>query len=161
MSRRTLLGAGLMTATAAVVVGTARTAGVLDDVLRGLGAEPHPEPDPGDTRRLGRAATGQAALIASIDATTTRHPGLVGALKPLRQVADEQMVAVGGRSRATVADTAPSDRAEALAALSGSAADAARAREKDAVASVSPDVARVLAAMSAGLSELSRAFGEV
>ena len=71
------------------------------------------------------------------------------------------MVAVGGRTQAKVAAAAPGDRAAALAALSGSAADAAQAREKDAVAAVSPDVARVLASMSAGLSELSRALGEV
>lgn len=154
------MGAGLTTATAAVVVGTARAAGVLDDALRGLGAEPHPEPDPGDARRLGRAATDQAALIASIDATTTQHPDLVGPLKPLRLVADEQMVAVGRRTQAKVA-AAPGDRAAALAALAGSAADAGQAREKDAVGAVSPDVARVLASLSAGLTELSRALGEV
>jgi hypothetical protein len=160
MSRRTLLGAGLTTATAAVAVATARAAGVLDDVLRGLGAEPHPEPDPGDARRLARAATDQAALMASIDATTSQHLDLTIALKPLRLVADEQLVAVGGRTEADVA-AAPGDRTAALAALSRVASDASRAREKDAVSAVSPDVARVLASLSAGLSQLSRAIGEI
>ena len=109
MSRRTLLGTGLTAATAAAVVVAARAGGVLDDGLRVLGVEPHPEPDPGDTRRLRRAATAQAVLIAAIDATIGEHGDLESKLDPLRLVADEQLVAVGGRLDATSAGPPPAE----------------------------------------------------
>ena len=158
MSRRTLLGSGLTVATAAAAVVAARAAGVLDDALRGVGVEPHPEPDPGDTRRLERAATAQAVLVASIDASIGAHPGLEGGLNPLRVVADEQLVAVGGSLAATSVGPAPADPKDAAAELSRLASDSAEDREDDAVSAVSPDVARMLAAMSAGLSQLAAAL---
>jgi hypothetical protein len=159
MSRRTLLGAGLTAATAAAAVAAARAGGVLDDALRGLGAEPHPEPDPGDTRRLTRAATAQAGLIAAIDATIAKHGDLEPRLKPLRLVADEQLVAVGGWLAAADVGPANDDPQAATAELSLTAADSAKARENDAVAAASPDAARVLASMSAGLSQLAASLG--
>ncbi|MGI9084330.1 MAG: hypothetical protein ACR2FE_03455 [Aeromicrobium sp.] len=160
ISRRALVGTGLTAATAAVVVVTARVGGVLDDVLRGLGSEPHPEPDQGDVRRLRRASTAQAALIASIDATIDRHGRLAGDLQPLRVVADEQLVAVGGRVTSTEAPDVPPGRRAATAELSLLAAASAEAREDDAVSAASPDVARVLASMSAGLSQLAAGIAE-
>jgi hypothetical protein len=160
MSRRTLLGAGLTVGTAAVVIGVARAGGVLDDALRTLGAEPRPKPDPGDTFRLSRAATAQSLLIASIDATVAEHRGLERDLESLRVVADEQLVAVGGRATTDDVPTPPADPAAAAATLSRLAADSAEAREDDAVSAASPDVARVLASMSAGLSQLARKLGE-
>ena len=161
ISRRTLLGTGLTAATAAAVIVAARAVGVLDDGLRVLGAEPHPEPDPGDTRRLRRAATAQAVLIAALDATTGEHGDLKSKLRPLRLVADEQLVAVGGRLDATSAGPPPTDPRDAVAELARLAAESAEAREDDAVSAASPDVARVLASMSAGLSQLARSFGLV
>jgi hypothetical protein len=160
-SRRALLGAGLTAATAAVAIGAARAGGVLDDALRAVGAEPHPEPDPGDTRRIRRAATAQAALIATIDATIGAHGDLESGLRPLRVVADEQLVAVGGRLAATSAGPPPTDPAAATAELATLAAESAAAREDDAVSAASPEVARVLGSMSAGLSQLAEAFGGV
>jgi hypothetical protein len=159
MSRRALLGTGLTAATAAVAIAAARAGGVLDDALRGVGVEPHPEPDPGDTRRLARAAAAQAGLIAAIDATIDKHADLEGGLGPLRLVADEQLVAVSGRLAATDAAAPPTDRKDAVAELARLAADSASAREDDAVSAASPDAARVLASMSAGLSQLAEAFG--
>lgn len=161
MSRRTLLGAGLTAATVAVAVGAARAGGVLDDALRAVGAEPHPEPDPGDTRRIGRAATAQASLIAAIDATIGTHGDLERDLRPLRVVADEQLVAVGGRLAATSAGPPPDDPADAVAELARLAVESARDREDDAVSAASTDVTRVLASMSAGLSQLAVALGSV
>jgi hypothetical protein len=161
MSRRTLLGSGLTVATVAAAVVAARAGGVLDDALRGVGVDPHPEPDPGDTRILERAATAQAVLIASIDATIGAHPGLDGRLNPLRVVADEQLVAVGGSLAATSVGPAPADPKDATAELAQLAFDSAEAREDDAVSAASPDVARVLASMSAGLSQLATALGVV
>ena len=161
MSRRTVLGTGLTVATAAAVVVAARAGGVLDDGLRVLGAEPHPEPDPGDTRRLARAATDQAVLIAAIDATIGEHGDLEGDLRPLRLVADEQLVAVGGRLDATSAGPPPQEPKAATTELSRLASESADAREDDAVSAASPDVARVLASMSAGLSQLAGSLGLV
>ena len=161
MSRRTLLGTGLTVATAAALVGAARAGGVLDDALRGLGAEPHPEPDPGDTRRLGRAATAQAVLVASIDATIGAHSDLEDDLDPLRVVAHEQLEAVGGDLAATSVGPPPTDRRTAVAELSRLASDSAEDREADAVSAASTDVARVLASMSAGLSQLAASLGVV
>ena len=161
MSRRTLLGTGLTAATAAAAIVAARAGGVLDDGLRVLGIEPHPEPDPGDTRRLRRAATDQAVLIAAIDATVGKHGDLESKLRPLRLVADEQLVAVGGRLGATSAGPPPADRREAAAELSRLAAESAEAREDDAVSAASTDVAQVLASMSAGLSQLATSLGLV
>jgi hypothetical protein len=161
MSRRTMLGTGLTAATAAVVVVAARAGGVLDDTLRFLGAEPHPEPDPGDTRRLERAATAQAALVAAIDATIGAHDDLAGRLRPLREVADEQLTAVGGSLAATSAGPVPPSPRAAATALSRLASESADAREDDAVAAASTDVARVLASMSAGLSQLAASLAVI
>ena len=158
-SRRTLLSAGLAAATAVVAVGAARAGGVLDDAIRAVGVEPHPEPDPGDTRRLERAALAQAALVAAIDATIGRHGGLDGDLRPLRVVADEQLVAVGGRLAATSAGPIADDAAEALTELARLASESAQDRETDAITAASTDVARVLASMSAGLSQLADRLG--
>lgn len=158
MSRRTLLGSGLTVGAAAGAVVVARATGVLDDVLRGLGAEPRPEPDPGDTRRLARAATDQAALVAAIAATSAEHDRFADGLTLLRVVAEEQLTAVGGGTPAADA-TVPDDGEEAAAALTRAATKAAEVREDDAVAAVSPEVARVLASMSAGLSQLARQLG--
>ena len=161
MSRRTLLGSGLTVATVAAAVVAARAGGVLDDALRGVGVDPHPEPDPGDTRSLERAATAQAVLIASIDATIGAHPGLEDTLNPLRVVADEQLVAVGGSLAATSVGPAPADAKDAITELAQLAFDSAEVREDDALSAASPDVARVLASMSAGLSQLATAIGMV
>ncbi len=161
MSRRTVLGTGLTAATVAAAVVAARAGGVLDDGLRVVGAEPHPEPDPGDTRRLARAATAQAALIAAIDATIGEHGDLEKDLRPLRLVADEQLVAVGGRLDATSAGPPPPEPMAATAELSRLAVESSEAREDDAVTAASPDVARVLASMSAGLSQLATSLGLV
>jgi hypothetical protein len=161
MSRRALLGTGLTAGTVAAAIVAARAGGVLDDGLRVLGAEPHPEPDPGDTRRLRRAATDQAVLVAAIDATIGAHGDLEGDLQPLRVVADEQLVAVGGRQDATSAGPPPADRQDVVAELSRLAVESAEAREADAVSSASPEVARVLASMSAGLSQLATSLGVI
>lgn len=155
MSRRTLLGTGLTVATVGAAVVAARAGGVLDDALRGVGIEPHPEPDPGDTRRLARAATAQAVLVATIDATIGEHGDLESELRPFRLVADEQMVAVGGNLAATSVGPVPADPGDATTELARLASESANARENDAVSAASSDVARVLASMSAGLSQLA------
>ena len=142
------------------MVVAARAGGVLDDGLRVLGAEPHPEPDPGDTRRLQRAATAQAVLIAAIDATIGEHGDLEGTAA-LRLVADEQLVAVGGRPGRDQRGSPAREPEGAVTELSRLAAESAEAREDDAVSAASPDVARVLASMSAGLSQLAASLGLV
>jgi hypothetical protein len=161
MSRRTMLATGLAGVVVAGAAGVASGTGTLDDVLRGLGAKPHPEPDPGDKRRLRQAADAQAVIIATIDATVTTHGDLEDDLKPFRVIADEQLVAVGGRLASTDVAGVSSDRKEAAAKLSQLAFDSAEGRANDAVSAASPDVARVLASMSAGLSQLAVAIGAI
>ena len=68
---------------------------------------------------------------------------------------------MGGRLDATSAGPISADRRDAVAELSRLAAESAEAREDDAVSAASPDVARVLASMSAGLSQLAKSLGLV
>ena len=100
-------------------------------------------------------------LIATIDASIGGHPRARGRLSPLRVVADEQLVAVGGSLAATSVGPAPADARDATAELARLAFDSAERPRKRAVSAASPDVARVLASMSAGLSQLATAFGAV
>jgi hypothetical protein len=100
-------------------------------------------------------------LVATIDATIGDHGNLESQLRPLRVVADEQLVAVGGNLAATSVGPAPADPGDATAELSRLASESAGAREDDAVSAASTDVARVLASMSAGLSQLATSLGLV
>lgn len=156
MSRRTLLTGGAVVAVGGTAAAIGRATGTLDDVLRDLGARPHPEPDPGDVRRTARAARDQALLVASIDAVRNRHRSRTADLTPLLAVAREQLTAVGG-STASVDIAAPDpDARTAVTAVAGLAERTARSREADALVAVSPDLARLLASMAGGQAQLAR-----
>ena len=125
-----------------------------------VGAEPHPEPDPGDTRRLERAATAQAVLIAVHRRHDRRAPRPRG--RPATRFASSPTSSSSRWAAAwprPASGPAPADPKDAAAELSRLAADSAEAREDDAVSAASPDVARVLASMSAGLSQLATVPG--
>ena len=68
---------------------------------------------------------------------------------------------VGGSLAATSVGPVPADPRAATAELSRLASESAEAREADAVSAASADVARVLASMSAGLSQLATSLGVV
>ncbi len=152
MTRRVLLGTGAFVAGAAAFVGGAQLTGRLDDVADALGVDPRPEPDPRDTRLVRRAATVSAGLLAALEVTAARHPAL--ALAPLIAVAREQVAAVGGAPSDGLPPPAAADEPDdAVRGLEALYTAASRARASDSDRAASPDLARVLASMAAGLSQ--------
>jgi hypothetical protein len=124
---------------------------VLDDALRGVGIRPHPEPVPGDVRRLTDAGDAAQVLLGNIGAALSAS-GVTGDerrfLARARAIVAQQAEAVGASSLGTPAG-APS--VESVITLAKATADE---RAADAFASVSPEVAEVLASMAAGLDQL-------
>ncbi|MGA8987637.1 hypothetical protein [Aeromicrobium sp.] len=159
ISRRALLGSGAATAAAAAGLGVAAHAHQLDDLARAVGIEPKPEPDPRDDRLLAAAAADQNALLAAVEATAATHPG--PALDPFVAISTAHAKAVGVSRRIPDVPTPPRDRTTAYSSLAASYAAASSARAADANRAVSPDLARVLASMSAGLAQCAQAVGEL
>lgn len=122
-----------------------------------VGLEPKPQADPADDRLLASAATAQAALLATVEATAARHPTL--ALAPFVTIGREQLDALGGSTAATDVAPVPEDAAAARAALATAYRTESTQRASGAVAATSPELARVLASMSAGLAQCARTVG--
>lgn len=159
ISRRALLGTFAATAAAAAALGGAALGHKLDDIARGVGIEPHPEPRPADDRLLARVAADQNALLAMVEATASTHPDL--RLGRYLTISTAHAKAVGvGRNVPEVA-APPSDRAAAVDALRSAYATASRAREAEARKAVSPALVRVLASMSAGLAQCADTIGDL
>lgn len=147
VSRRVVVGGGV----AVVAAGAGlHVAGRDDDVLRALGARPRPMPDAADSRLLERAAADQAALATSVEG--------------LRDVETDDLVTVlrtqlqglgGAPDGAPSPSTTSSDVATVVADLNRTAGR----RQTDALAAVSPDLARVLASLAAGQSQVARTLG--
>ncbi|MCX6407640.1 MAG: hypothetical protein NTV28_12045 [Propionibacteriales bacterium] len=147
VSRRVVVGG----AVAVVAAGAGlHVAGRDDDVLRALGARPRPMPDAADSRLLERAAADQAALATSVEG--------------LRDVETDDLVTVlrtqlqglgGAPDGAPSPSTTSSDVATVVADLNRTAGR----RQTDALAAVSPDLARVLASLAAGQSQVARTLG--
>jgi hypothetical protein len=150
-----VLSAGAGAAIAALGVVAAQRAGVLDDGLRGIGIEPHPEPDPGDVRLLTTAAQDAQSmlnLVAVASAASTLSDDERRFLVTARAVIAEQARSLGVRAQ----DVGTAGASVAgLAAVVASTADR---RAHDAVRAVSSEVAQVLAAMAAGLDQLVLAW---
>ncbi|WP_162248839.1 hypothetical protein [Aeromicrobium sp. Root472D3] len=154
MTRRVLIGTGVAVVGAGGLLVAAEATGRLDDVADAVGLDPRPEPDPGDTRILRRAATATAALLAGVESTAAAHPEL--ALDPVAAIVREQLAALGGATP-PASPAPPADVAAAVDALA-TALDAARTdRRRDALAAGSPALVRVLASMSAGHAQGVRA----
>jgi hypothetical protein len=158
ISRRALLGTGAAAAAVAVVAGAA-AGHRLDDAARAVGIEPHPEPDLADDRLIARVARDQAALLAAVTASAAAHGGL--GLTRFVSISRAHAEAVGASTSSPDVATPPADAARAAAALSTAYAEAAAARRTDSMRAVSPDLARVLASMSAGLAQCAHAVGEL
>jgi hypothetical protein len=132
---------------------SAQRAGVLDDAIRGVGIKPHPEPDPGDVRRLANAAKDERELRATITAagtTSDLDDDERLFLETAHAIAREQGQAVssGAATRSIPSGTASvTDVVELAAAMADD-------RAADAVDAVSPAVAQVLASMAAGLDQV-------
>jgi hypothetical protein len=153
MTRRVLLGTGLVVLGAGGLLVGAEVTGRLDDLADLAGIEPKPQPDPDDTRILRRAATSTAALLATIEATAAAHATLP--LDPVTAIVREQLAALGGGESPTAA-APPSGAGAAVEALVGAMDAARRARRDDAVQAGSPALVRVLASMSAGHAQCVR-----
>ncbi|MCO7239504.1 hypothetical protein [Aeromicrobium sp. CnD17-E] len=147
VSRRVVVGGGV----AVVAAGAGlHVAGRDDDVLRALGARPRPMPDPADTRLLERAAADQAALAASVGRLEgVRTDDLVTVLRT-------QLDGLGG---AADVDASPSTRSSDVATVVADLNRTASRRQTDALAAVSPDLARVLASLAAGQAQVARTLG--
>jgi hypothetical protein len=157
ISRRALLGTGAATVVVAAGLGGASLGHRLDDLARGVGVRPHPEPDPADDRLLARVAADQNALLAMVEANAVTHTGL-GQFVTI-STAHAAAVGVPG----TVPDVAapPESRAKAVTALAAAYSAASKARAADAAEAVSPALARVLASMSAGLAQCAATIGQL
>lgn len=154
MSRRSALRSAGVIGGLGVAAIASRRAGILDDMLRGIGLKPHPQPDPADDRRLADAAAGQATLVAAIRATSSAHNS--EDLDDLRRIAEEQLRAVSSTPPSAPAPSIPADESEALASLADLASSTADARARDALATGSADVLKVLGSMAAGLDQISQ-----
>lgn len=139
------------------VLGGAHATHRLDDLADAVGIEPKPQSDPADDRLLRSAATAQAGLLATVEATAARHPSL--ALAPFVAIGREQLDALGGSTASTDVAAVPDDAAAALTALVAAYRTASTGRAADAVAATSPELVRVLASMSAGLFQCARTVG--
>lgn len=133
----------------------------LDDVARGVGIKPRPRPVSSDDALIAHVAREQNILLGQVEAVIIRHAQLAGDLKPFAQVSRVQLKAVGGADQVPAAPEVDTDPARAVAALARAYAAASSARADDAGRAVSPDLARVLSSMSAGLAQCARTVGRV
>lgn len=159
ISRRALLGTGAATAAVAAGLGVAGLTHRLDDLARLVGVTPHPESDPGDERLIAEAAAAQAALLATVEATVAAHKKLQ--LDRFVTISRAHLEAVGRVRSAAGVVAPPTDPTSAVRALAHGYAAASRARTADAGRAVSPDLARVLASMSAGLAQCAATIVDV
>lgn len=157
ISRRVFLGTGAVVLAASGALAGAHATHRLDDLADAVGLEPKPQSDPADDRLLRSAATAQAALLSAVEATAARHTALQ--LAPFVAIGREQLDALGGSTAATDVAAVPEDPASALAALAAAYRTESTKRAADAVAATSPELARVLASMSAGLAQCARTVG--
>lgn len=157
ISRRVFLGTGAVVVAAGGLLAGAHATHRLDDLADAVGLEPKPQSDPADDRLLASAATAQAALLATVEATAARHPALV--LAPFVTIGREQLDALGGTTAASDVAPVPEDAAAARAALATAYRTESAQRAEGAVAAASPELARVLASMSAGLAQCARTVG--
>lgn len=131
----------------------------LDDVADGMGVKPRPRPVASDDSLIAAVAQAQNLVLAAIESTSARHPALASKLVPFAEIGQEHLTAVGGSSKVPTVDAITSDPARAVQALAQTFSAASTARAKDAGKAVSPDLARVLSSMSAGLAQTARAVG--
>ncbi len=130
-----------------------------DDFARTIGLKPRAQAVASDDTLIAAVAKAQNLVLAEIEATVATHPSLDAKLAPFTKIGQEHVTAVGGSTTVPPAKSVDGDPARALEALAKSLTRASVARRNDANAAVSPDLARVLSSMSAGLAQSSRAVG--
>ena len=159
ISRRALLGTGAATVAVAAGLGGAALGHRLDDLARGVGIEPHPEPEPSDDRLIARVAADQNALLARVEATAAKHTAL--RLDPFVAISTAHAKAVGVARDVPDVAAPPASSDDAIKALVTAYSAAAKARAADSAKAVSPALTRVLASMSAGLAQCTLAIGQL
>ncbi|MCW2801346.1 MAG: hypothetical protein JWQ70_2818 [Aeromicrobium sp.] len=133
----------------------------LDDVARSVGLKPRAEPVASDDTLIAKAAREQNVLLGLVEAIVARHATLAGGLGPFAQIGQAQVKALGGSDKVPGAPDVASDPARAVGALATAYDTASKARAKDAGRAVSPDLARVLSSMSAGLAQSAQTVGDL
>ena len=159
ISRRALLGTG---AGAAVLAGAALVADAthrLDDAADAIGIKPRPRPVRSDDALIVAVAKDQNLVLSAIESTAAKHTGLAPQLEPFAKIGQAHVNAVGGTSTVPTAEVIDADPAVAITKLAKTLSTASTARAKDSAKAVSPDLARVLSSMSAGLAQCSRTVG--
>lgn len=161
ISRRALLATGIGTAAAAGALTVVGLAHRLDDLARTVGVRPKPQPDPADDLLIAAVAEAQNTVLGAVEATGARHAGLTAALKPFVAIGREHVEAVGGSATVPRTDNVAASQGAAVDALAKTYSAASKARATDAGKAVSPDLARVLSSMSAGLAQCAQAVGDL
>lgn len=159
ISRRSLLGTGAAAIAVSGAVVVADATHRLDDIARAVGMKPRARPVASDDTLIAAVAKAQNRVLAAIESTVAQHPDLEADLSPISQIVQQHVTAVGGSSTVPTTSEIDADAARAVEKLTTTLARASKARAKDANAAVSPDLARVLSSMSAGLAQGARILG--
>lgn len=161
ISRRALLGTGAGIVALAGAGLVAHATHRLDDAADAIGLEPRPRPAPSDDALVVAVAKDQNLVLSAIESTGAEHPDLTARLEPFAKIGQAHVNAVGGTSAVPSAEAIDPDPVAAVKALVTTLSTASAARAKDSAKAVSPDLARVLSSMAAGLAQSSRALGEL
>lgn len=161
ISRRALLGSGAAVVVVAGAGAIAERTHRLDDVARSVGLKPRPRPDARDDVLIAAVAREQDIVLGLVEAIAARHADLAGGLGRFMEIGLAQVRAVGGSVNVPGTPAVDADPGRATARLSKVYVMASRARAKDADRAVSPDLARVLSSMSAGLAQCAHTVGDL
>lgn len=101
----------------------------------------------------------QNVVLATVEATSARHPALK--LDRFIAIGRSHVEALGGSEQVPGSPRVPGKADDAVRGLAASYRSASKRRAADGVRAASPDLARVLSSMSAGLAQCSRAVGEL
>lgn len=156
ISRRSLLGTGASAVVLAGAVVVADATHRLDYIARAVGIKPRAQSVTSDDTLIADVAEAQNAVLADVEAIAAQHPRLRADLDPFAKIAQEHVTAVGGSATVPTGAPVSADPATAVAALATTFSEASKARSEDANKAVSPDLARVLSSMSAGLAQCAR-----
>jgi hypothetical protein len=159
ISRRALLGTGVGAIAVAGAVAVGKATHRIDDVANSIGIKPRPRPVGSDDTLIASVAKNQDHILTAIEATAAHHFDLADKLAPFAKIAQSHLTAVGGSSTVPTAEPVDPDPVVAVKALAQTLSTASTARAKDAGRAVSPDLARVLSSMSAGLAQSARTLG--
>lgn len=139
--------------------GVAAAAGVADDALRAVGARPARIPDASDIELVRTAAREQASLVA-----TARGIEDADGLEDVRALLERQLEVLADEptsERSAGAPAAPdTEDGASVDTLADLVEQTADLRAGDVLVAVAPDLARVLASLSAGLTQIASTLRE-